>query len=574
MGRPSLSFLFPRDDGVPDAELLRRFAEHRDEAAFELLVRRHADMVWTVCRGVAGSHHAAEDAFQASFLALATKADAVRDHLAGWLHRVAYRAALKARPNGRSELLQLEPTARDSIPIRSEGTERIHAELAALPDRYRLPIVLCDLEGLTHTEAATRLGWPVGSVSGRLVRAREALKSKLIRLGLAPAAIALTVAPLPAAHQLIRCTTTAATGGAIPPAVAALSHGVLSTMRIAKLKIAAAVVCGMMGVAGLATLGGIAISAPQDDPPGKAAGKKVEKPAEKPLVADAKQRARSVNQLKQILLAFHNYHSTVGQLPTDVVDQDGKPLLSWRVLILPYIGQQELYKKFKLDEAWDSPANREASQTVVKLYANGQEPKNSKYPMTFYQLPTGTGTIHEPGKKIQMEHVSDGLSNTIFVIEADKAVDWAKPDDLTYDLKKPVGVRGLFANVIHCGFGDGSVRTFAGGLSADAAKFMFGREDGENFDTHKYGGTGWLNAEGKQEMAEILKELDERTAELKSILDGNQKLLLELTKKQGERVRKAGNVGLASQLFELERLVEQEKERKQRLEELLKAEKE
>ncbi len=574
MARPSLSFLFPRDDGVPDAALLARFADGHDGAAFELLVRRYADVVWTVCRATAGDHHAAEDAFQATFLTLAKKANGIRDNLAGWLHRVAYHAALKARSTSKVSSFVEEIPAREVDLPAPDVAERIHAELAALPDRYRLPLVLCDLEGLTHAEAARQLGWPVGSVSGRLVRARERLKAKLLRRGIAPAAVALAALPLEAASPLIRLSTAAATGGTVPPSVAALSHGVLSAMRIAKLKLATTIVAGVVGLAGAVTVIGVSASPRPDDPPAKKAEPAAAKKADKPNIADAKQRVRSVNALKQIMLACWNYHDAMGHFPADVLDKDGKPILSWRVVILPYLEEAPLYNKFKLDEPWDSENNKVLAQTEVKVYSNGSEPKNTKYPVTFFQRPTGKGTFHEPGAKLKFTHVSDGLSNTICVVETEKAVEWAKPDDFSFDLAKPAGVRGPFANVIHCAFGDGSVHTFAGGLSAEAAKATIGRDDGINFDLAGYTGTGWpvRGDASKMEVAELLKELDDQTAELKKLLDENHKLLLEVTKVRGERLKAAGNIGLAQQLLELEKMIEQEKTRKARLEEELKGE--
>jgi RNA polymerase sigma factor (sigma-70 family) len=609
MSRPPLSFLFPRDDGVPDAVLLRRYAADRDEAAFELLVRRYADVVWTVCRAAAGGHHAAEDAFQATFLTLAKKATSVRENLAGWLYRVGYRAALKARARPASTMT-VEPST--DAPEVDDVAPLIHAELAALPDRYRLPLLLCDLDGLTHAEAAKQLGWPVGSVSGRLVRGRERLKEKLVRRGVAPMAVVLTAMPLAAASPLIRSSTAAATGGFVPPAAAALSHGVISAMRIAKLKLTAAVAAGVMGVA---TVIGVS-AAPQDPkptPPLAAAAKKDEKPAAKALIANAKQRALSVNRIKQILLACHNYHDANGHFPADVIGKDGKPLLSWRVLILPYIEEAALYQKFKLDEPWDSAHNKLASATVVKLFTNGHEPQHTKYPMTFFQRPTGKGLIHDPagrptadegggtgagappaagfggegaaaggaglaapadrGGKIRLVDITDGSSNTIFLIEAEKAVEWAKPDDPGFDVAKPTDVRGLFANVLHCGMADGSVRTFAGGLGKDAAKVLFGRADGVPFSPD-YRGTGWAGSiDDPKEAAELAKELEGQTAELKKLLDENQKLQLELMKLQAERTKKAWGVGVAAQLIEVERLIENERERKRQLEEQLKAEK-
>src|SRR4051812_11783918 len=173
---PRLSFLrlltaaAPPGDHAPDAELLRRYAGSGDQAAFELLVRRHADAVWAAAYRVLRNHADAEDAFQAAFLVLARKAGSVRGASAGgWLHRVAVNAALKlraarARQTAAAALCdRLHPAG--TGPEADEVAAVVHQELAGLPDRYRLPVVLCDLEGHTHADAAKALGVPVGTVS-------------------------------------------------------------------------------------------------------------------------------------------------------------------------------------------------------------------------------------------------------------------------------------------------------------------------------------------------------------------------------------------------------------------------
>ncbi len=575
MSRPSLSFLFARDDGVPDAVLLRRFGEHHDEAAFELLVRRYADVVWTVCRHTASDHHAAEDAFQATFLSLAKKAMSVRENLAGWLHRVGYHAALKSRQTRRTNPLVEEPPSRPAEGSCPDTTQLIHAELASLPDRYRLPLLLCDLEGLTHTEAAKQLGWPVGSVSGRLVRGREQLKAKLLRHGIASAAVTVTTLPLQAASTLIRMTTSTATGGAISPTVAALSHGVLSAMQIAKLKLTATIAAGVIGFTGMVTVIGISAEPRPNRPPivkeMPGTVKKADKPLVKELIADAQQREHSANQLRQIVTAFHSFHDQNSYFPSDVVGKDGKPLLSWRVVILPFIEQAELFKKFKLDEPWDSEHNKKASETVVKLYTNGHEPKNTKYPMTYFQRPTGKGSLHERGAKIKFADITDGTSNTVLIIETNKPVEWAKPDDFVFDLEKPIELKGLFANVIHCGFCDGFVRTFVGGVAADAAQKLVSREGGEVFEPGDYKGIGWPAGEAidqTKKSAELLKELDEQMAKLKVLIEVNKKFYQdrELLRKQPNQQLKGGgveppasyeNYEFNDKLLEIQRLVEQ-----------------
>ena len=159
--------------------------ERREGAVFEAIVRRHGPMVWGVCRRVLRDHHDAEDAFQATFLVLARKAASVmpREKLGNWLYGVAYQTAMKARAmrakrRGREGQVpdMPEPMA---VPddLRDDLAESLDRELSRLPEKYRTPIILCDLEGRTHREAASQLGWPIGTVSSRLSRARSMLAS-------------------------------------------------------------------------------------------------------------------------------------------------------------------------------------------------------------------------------------------------------------------------------------------------------------------------------------------------------------------------------------------------------------
>lgn len=249
----------PAGDHATDDELLRRFAAEQDSAAFELLIRRHADTVWTACRGVLGSEADAEDAFQATFLVLARKARTIRSaSVGGWLHRVAVNAALKLRERlKRVASVTAEQLA--TLPARapqpdSELAALVQEELALLPERYRLPVVLCELEGHTHAEAAQVLGWPVGSVSSRLSRARALLRNRLARRGINAPAVILPAIGLPPA--LVRDTAAVATGAApIPQTVSILTQGVLHMMRTTKIQLIAIglLSVGLVAIAGFGT---------------------------------------------------------------------------------------------------------------------------------------------------------------------------------------------------------------------------------------------------------------------------------------------------------------------------------
>lgn len=170
-----------------DGELLARFVEGGDRVALEVLIARHGPMVWGTCLRVLRDHHDAEDAFQVTFGVLARRAGAVapREMVGPWLYGVAYRTAVKARMSRGRRLGREAPVARvpEPDPGRPAAEDAVDLDraLSRLPDKYRDPIVLCELEGLTHREAADQLGWPVGTVAGRLSRGRAILARALRR---------------------------------------------------------------------------------------------------------------------------------------------------------------------------------------------------------------------------------------------------------------------------------------------------------------------------------------------------------------------------------------------------------
>jgi RNA polymerase sigma factor (sigma-70 family) len=251
-----------------DGQLLEHFISERDEAAFALLLRRHGAMVWNVCRRVLGNAHDADDAFQAAFLVLVRKADSIRprESVGNWLYGVAYRTALEARSRLTRRRAKERPL--HDAPQRESDTEEtwkelwpiLDRELSRLADKYRLPIVLCDLEGRSRKEVAQQLEIPEGTLSSRLATARKKLATRLARCGFAVTAASLgtllaeqtATASLPV--SLLASTTksallTAACSTAVAEAVSAtvstLTEGVLRTMFIAKMKTATLVLCGV-----------------------------------------------------------------------------------------------------------------------------------------------------------------------------------------------------------------------------------------------------------------------------------------------------------------------------------------
>src|SRR5262245_35048102 len=188
-------------DARSDADLLADFVRTRDAATAEVIVRRHGPMVWGVCRRLLGHHHDAEDAFQATFLVLARRPDAVRPPglLGNWLYGVARRTALKARALAARRRARESTVAElpDSPTPEPSGWADLRPvldlELERLPAKFRAPIVLGDLEGKTRPEAARRLGWPEGTVNSRLAIGRKKLAARLTRRGLALSGGVLTV---------------------------------------------------------------------------------------------------------------------------------------------------------------------------------------------------------------------------------------------------------------------------------------------------------------------------------------------------------------------------------------------
>jgi RNA polymerase sigma-70 factor (ECF subfamily) len=177
---------------MDDRELLQRFVDSRDPEAFRNLIDRHGSMVLAVCRSVVREPHDAEDCFQNVFLILARRAGTIQrlDTIAPWLHRVALRVSRRlhtrnVRRRAREQAHTLPYIDRPTESPDPTVIPLIRKEIGLLPERYRLPLVLCYLEGKTNQEAAQQLCWPVGTVKGRLFRARETLRDRLSRLGLA-----------------------------------------------------------------------------------------------------------------------------------------------------------------------------------------------------------------------------------------------------------------------------------------------------------------------------------------------------------------------------------------------------
>jgi len=196
----------------------------------------------------------------------------------------------------------------------------------------------------------------------------------------------------------------------------------------------------------------------------------------------AKELNTSRNNLLQIGLAGHMYHDTRGQMPQDIVDANGKPLLSWRVLLLPYLEQDELFMQFKLDEAWDSDHNKTLIEKLPKVYAPVRVKAEKGH--TFYRGFNGgdaaSRPVFEPGQKLIITGIRDGLSITVWVVEAAESTVWTKPGDLPFDPKKDLPkLGGLFEGEFHVLMCDGSVRRAKKDFDALTFKWMITRAGGE-----------------------------------------------------------------------------------------------
>jgi RNA polymerase sigma factor (sigma-70 family) len=241
-----------------DADLLERYVAHRDELAFAELVRRYGAMVLATCRRILGNDHDAEDAFQATFLVLVRKATTIRPRamLGNWLYGVAYNTALKANAMRRKRRAREREAGATPRPAGSDQpSSEVHAldeELNRLPQRYRVPIVLCELQGKTHKEVARQLGCPEGTVASRLSRGRRLLAERLSRRGLSAGVVTAALSEagagyLPAAllNSTVRgATLFAAEQGAkdlLSPTAIALTEGMLKSMLLSKLKVTAVV---------------------------------------------------------------------------------------------------------------------------------------------------------------------------------------------------------------------------------------------------------------------------------------------------------------------------------------------
>lgn len=261
-----------------DEQLLDRFSlggGQPAEVAFAVLVSRHGPMVLRVCRAALRNEHDAEDAFQASFLVLARRGGTlwVRESLGPWLHRVASRVAARVRARAAQRVIHERRVARSKNESRESREPEdigqvLHAEIERLSARYRSPVILCDLEGRSHEEAAAEIGCPVGTIKSRLARAREKLRQRLERRGLVPAvglgsllaeqsaiAVPTKLALTTIGAASLFAVATRPTAETVPGSVLKLAEGVMKSMTLHNLAIRiAALLAGLFVATGVLVL--------------------------------------------------------------------------------------------------------------------------------------------------------------------------------------------------------------------------------------------------------------------------------------------------------------------------------
>jgi prepilin-type processing-associated H-X9-DG protein len=197
---------------------------------------------------------------------------------------------------------------------------------------------------------------------------------------------------------------------------------------------------------------------------------------------DASRRAHCVNNFKQIALAMHNFHSANNTFPRSAsFHENGKPLLSWRVAILPYLGHQDLYNRFNLDEPWNSAHNKALLKEMPPVYFCPNRVKPEPFTTT-YQVLSGRSAMFEKDQDVGAQDVTDGTSNTFLVVEARNAVPWTKPDDLQFNPGAAASLCGAGSSHpggFNAAMGDGSVRFIRDTIDVNKFRSMITRNSGE-----------------------------------------------------------------------------------------------
>lgn len=284
-----------------------------------------------------------------------------------------------------------------------------------------------------------------------------------------------------------------------------------------------------------------------DDPPEKAPAQRKAKLESTYPEATPIQRKQTLQHQKILMIAIHSYHDAHLALPADIVDGNNKPLLSWRVALLPFFEHADLYSKFKLNEPWDSKHNLALLKEMPPELRCGLS--KSGVTETYMKVFRGTGAFMEPGKKLRfpayveaggqtkvasgdvvnpvMPSFTDPMSETFGVVEAGPAVPWTKPEDIDYDAKKPMPVLdGPYARERHVSFADATTAVISTRVPEHLMRLLIGRSDGKTIDKK-----AWemikVTAITSPLEREVQKEIGSRQAEYQHLLTQHADLLLE-----------------------------------------------
>ena len=375
-----------------DRQLLERFQHQHDESAFTVLMRRHGRLVLSAIRRVLTEEADVEDAFQATFLVLLRKAPSVRwqASMGSWLFGVAHRIALKARANAlrrqRRELEASRERQRTEEPADLSWREALgllHEELDRLPDKYRLPLLLCYLDGKSREEAAKALGCTVNAVKWRLERGRELLRTRLIRRGVTlSAALLAALVDAPAvrsvAPALVQATLNAAKTGTYRSSVVALMKAAIPALWIGKARLAVGV---LLMVSLLAVGGGSSVAPPSAAPEPPAA---VPSERRQPPTAPAQAKTKDTIIIR-------------GR----VLDPDGKPLAGSHVAVLAGIRRLQSHGGLSMEH---------------KLLGQGETDQGGRFRVTVPR----TSSVRNWEVAVVAAHAGYGLNCHSFDADADQ----------------------------------------------------------------------------------------------------------------------------------------------------------
>lgn len=201
---------------------------------------------------------------------------------------------------------------------------------------------------------------------------------------------------------------------------------------------------------------------------------------------EAARRSQCTNNLKMIGLGMHNYLSQHRSFPPAYLpDQDGKPMHSWRVLLLPYLEEEPLYKQYRFDEPWDGPNNRALTDLMPKVYQCPSDPSPNAAKTTNYVVITGVGTVFEGAEAMSIRDITDGTSNTFLVVEVPgTSVNWLEPKDTTIEginqmLQNAANGSGGHPGGFNALFCDGSVRFISFTMDPETLKCLIQKDDGQ-----------------------------------------------------------------------------------------------